>query len=70
MDDEPLKRTQKPQMKRLYHKPVTKSEAKQLAAKFGNLIYDHITIGISKIKEKETKGTNGTNGTFRENKKL
>jgi ATP-dependent DNA helicase RecG len=52
MDEVVLKNNQKLQLKRLYHQPVTNAECRALAAKFGQLIHDHISEMITTIESK------------------
>jgi ATP-dependent DNA helicase RecG len=55
MDEEVMKRTEVQQFKRQYHKPLTRSEAKGLAERFGDLIFRHINTMIENINSKKGK---------------
>lgn len=57
MDDEVMVRNKKLQFKRQYHKPITKNETLILAKKFGEVIFQHITDSVAKVKEKKEKGS-------------
>jgi hypothetical protein len=64
MDDKVMVKNNNLQMKRLYHKPITKAESKALSQKFGDVIYEHILQGIKQISEKKNNGdTKGSKGT-------
>jgi ATP-dependent DNA helicase RecG len=64
MDEEVMNRGQLQQFKRQYHKPLSRSEAKGLADRFGDLIFRHINTMITNINSKKEKGaTKGPKGT-------
>jgi ATP-dependent DNA helicase RecG len=60
MDDEVMQRNRKLLYKRQYHKVVTKQEIQFIAKKFGEVIFQHITNSVAKVKEKKKKGSYGT----------
>ncbi len=57
MDDEVMQRNRKLLFKRQYHKEVTKREIQLIAKKFGEVIFEHITNSVAKVKEKKRKGS-------------
>jgi ATP-dependent DNA helicase RecG len=57
MDDEVMQRNRKLMVKRQYHKVVTKQEIQSIAKKFGEVIFQHITNSVAKVKEKKKKGS-------------
>lgn len=64
MDEEVMNRNQVPQFKRQYHKQLSRSEAKGLADRFGDLIFRHINKMVTSINSKKEKGaTMGPKGT-------
>lgn len=64
MDEEVMNRSQVQQFKRQYHKPLSRSEAKGLADRFGDLIFRHINTMITNINSKREKGAaKGPKGT-------